>query len=66
MARTASALHILVKDKEAGQTLVTSMIDLVNDATKCETLSQNMKKLGKPNAAEEIAKGVLEVIGKND
>lgn len=66
MSLVNAGAAILVKDKEAGQTLVTSMIDLVNDATKCETLSQNMKKLGKPNAAEEIAKGVLEVIGKND
>lgn len=53
---------LLIKDKDAPEELVQTALRLLQDTEKQQTLSQNIKKLGKPNAAKEIAETVLGLI----
>lgn len=53
---------LLIKDKDAPEELVQTALRLLQDVEKQQTLSQNIKKLGKPNAAKEIAETVLGLI----
>ncbi|MEZ4900446.1 MAG: undecaprenyldiphospho-muramoylpentapeptide beta-N-acetylglucosaminyltransferase [Spirosomataceae bacterium] len=50
---------LLVKDKDAKEELVQSALKLLQDTNKQIELSNNIKKLAKPNAAQEIAQIVL-------
>ncbi len=52
-----AAIH--VSDATAKETLIDKAIETVNDKEKLETLSTNIKKMAKPNAAQEIAEQVL-------
>ncbi|MBR5475686.1 MAG: undecaprenyldiphospho-muramoylpentapeptide beta-N-acetylglucosaminyltransferase [Bacteroidaceae bacterium] len=52
-----AAIH--VSDAQAKEELIKSAVATVNDADKLETLSSNIKKMAKPNAAQDIAKQVL-------
>lgn len=52
-----AAIH--VSDATAKEALIQKAIDTVNDKEKLETLSINIKKMAKPNAAQEIAEQVL-------
>lgn len=52
-----AAIH--VSDATAKETLIDKAIETVNDKEKLETLSINIKKMAKPNAAQEIAEQVL-------
>ena len=49
----------MVKDKDAIEQLASVAIELLNNEEKKKTLSENIKKLAKPNAAVEIAKSIL-------
>ncbi len=53
---------ILIKDKDAKSELVGAALDLLNDSDRQVTLSENMKQLAKPNAAEEIVKEILKLV----
>lgn len=52
-----AAIH--VSDAEAKEELIKTAVATVNNAEKLETLSLNIKKMAKPNAAQDIAKQVL-------
>ncbi len=64
MSLVNAGAAILVKDIEAGKTLVPVMINLVNDHEQSAKLAANMKGLAKPNAADQIATYIFETIGK--
>ena len=53
---------LLVKDKDARDALVTAALSLLNNAGQRQQLSLEIKTLGKPNAAHDIANEVLKVI----
>ena len=53
---------ILVKDSDAKNQLVSQAIALLEDINLQESLSPNIKKLAKPNAALTIAAEILKLI----
>jgi len=55
---------ILVKDVDAKETMIEIALELLNDRNKMEELSENIKALGKPDAADTIAKEVLKLAKK--
>ncbi len=57
---------ILVKDVNAKETMIDVALDLLNDQNKMESLSKNIKALGKPDAADNIAKEVLKLARRQD
>lgn len=56
---------LMVKDADAIETLFTTAYELVFDEARLKTLSENISKLGKPNAAEDIAR-IVEGVKNND
>jgi UDP-N-acetylglucosamine--N-acetylmuramyl-(pentapeptide) pyrophosphoryl-undecaprenol N-acetylglucosamine transferase len=56
---------ILVKDNDAKTDLIKKAIALKNDTSLQQILSENIAKLGKPNAAREIAHEVFKIIRKS-
>lgn len=52
----------LVKDVDAKKEMLKTAIELLENIEEQKKLSENISKLGRPNAAEEIAKVVLELI----
>lgn len=52
----------MIADAEARERLVPSALALISDRHRQLELSENMKRLAKPNAADDIARVVLEVI----
>ena len=59
MALVEKEAAIHVSDAEAKEELIKTAVATVNNAEKLETLSSNIKKMAKPNAAQDIAKQVL-------
>lgn len=53
---------IMLKDYEANEKLVPTILELIKDEEKMKSMSAVMKSLAKPNAATEIAKHILEKI----
>ena len=53
---------ILVKDKDAPQILASTIIDLLNDPKRCQTLSENIKKMEITDAADQIAREALALL----
>lgn len=53
---------LLIKDKDAKEELVQTALRLLQDTEKQLILSRNIKKLGKPDAAREIAETVLGLV----
>ncbi|MEQ9286170.1 MAG: undecaprenyldiphospho-muramoylpentapeptide beta-N-acetylglucosaminyltransferase [Cyclobacteriaceae bacterium] len=53
---------IMVKDSQAREQLVSTALGLINDEQRKETLSANIKKMGRPNAAKDIANEILKMI----
>jgi UDP-N-acetylglucosamine--N-acetylmuramyl-(pentapeptide) pyrophosphoryl-undecaprenol N-acetylglucosamine transferase len=53
---------ILIKDNEAQQTLIKEVFQLLQAEEKKTELSANLKALAKPNAAETIAKEIINTI----
>lgn len=54
---------ILVKDSDARQVLIDEALALLNNTDRQAELSQNIKALAKPNAANEIVNEIVELIG---
>ncbi|MEO1258730.1 MAG: undecaprenyldiphospho-muramoylpentapeptide beta-N-acetylglucosaminyltransferase [Bacteroidota bacterium] len=55
---------VLVHDSEAKEKMMSTAIDLLNDENKKQALAENIKKLARPNAAEDIAKEILNLVSK--
>ncbi len=53
---------ILVPDADAKDVLVDEALKLIFDLQRCETLSQNITTLAKPNATEEIVDEIEKLI----
>ena len=64
MALVDQNAALLVHDKDAKEKMLSTAIDLLNDENKKIELAKNLKKLAKPNAAENIAKEILKLIEK--
>ncbi|MGB1314493.1 MAG: UDP-N-acetylglucosamine--N-acetylmuramyl-(pentapeptide) pyrophosphoryl-undecaprenol N-acetylglucosamine transferase, partial [Chitinophagales bacterium] len=60
MALVAKNATVLVKDKDAIETLADEAISLLKDETKQKELGENIKQFAKPNAADEIARCILQ------
>lgn len=59
MALVKKNAAIYIADSEASNKLIRTAINTVNDETKIASLEKNIEKMGKPNAAEDIAGEVL-------
>jgi UDP-N-acetylglucosamine--N-acetylmuramyl-(pentapeptide) pyrophosphoryl-undecaprenol N-acetylglucosamine transferase len=57
---------IMVLDVDAKEKLVPALFELVNDEVKITSLCDNIKYFARPNAADEIAHKVLDLIDKNE
>lgn len=53
---------ILIKDMDADEKLDDTIIDLIQDENKIKLLSTNIKTIARPNAADDIAKQILNLI----
>jgi len=53
---------ILIKDKDAPNTLASTIIDLFNNPQQCQELSTNIKKMQITDAADKIAKEALALV----
>lgn len=53
---------LMVPDNEAQKKLVSEALTLIYDSDKCTKLSQNIGKLGKPNATNDIVKEIIDLI----
>ncbi|MDX1628688.1 MAG: undecaprenyldiphospho-muramoylpentapeptide beta-N-acetylglucosaminyltransferase [Fulvivirga sp.] len=53
---------VVVKDNEAGDKLINTTIDLIEDDNLQQTLAANIKKLARPNATEEIVDELMELV----
>jgi len=65
MALVKADAAVLVKDSEALNTLVTTALELLNNPEQKKILSQNIQKLARPDAAERIAREILQLIEKS-
>ena len=61
MALVKKDAALLVRDAEAKQKLGAEIISLINDPVKQNKLSENIAKLGYPDAAEAIAREVIKI-----
>ena len=64
MALVETNAAVMVKDSEAKEKMIATAIELLNDENKKMELANNIKKLAKPNAAEDIANEIFNVVGK--
>lgn len=65
MALVERDAALLVRDQDARQTLVTETLALLTDSTRKELLSKQIRLLGFPNAAADIAQEVLNLTSRN-
>jgi len=54
MALSLQEAAIVVRDEEAKEKMIPQALALINDRPKCNVLIDNISKLGRPNATEEI------------
>ena len=66
MALVANNAALLVKDRDAVKSLVQTFFDLVTDEEQIKELSENIKKLAKPNATIEIIDACETIIDNNE
>ena len=59
MALVKNDAAIFVSDSDAKEKLVAAALAAVSDEEKLATLAENISKMAKPKAAEEIAEEVL-------
>jgi len=62
MALVKTNAALLVKDTSAKNELIKKVIELINDNQLQEELKNNISKMAMPNAAEQIAKEILNLI----
>ena len=62
MALVRENAAILIKDSEAKENLVSESLKLIFDVQRCKTLSENIGKLAKPNATEDIVNEIEKLI----
>ena len=56
---------IMIEDKQAKESLLPEIIELLKDDERQELLGENILKLGKPNASEDIAEIAIELLKEN-
>ncbi|HWB64988.1 MAG TPA: undecaprenyldiphospho-muramoylpentapeptide beta-N-acetylglucosaminyltransferase [Chitinophagales bacterium] len=61
MALVRNNAAMMIKDDEAKVSLLATALDLLNDNEQCQLLSENIKKMGIPNAAERIVDEIFKV-----
>jgi UDP-N-acetylglucosamine--N-acetylmuramyl-(pentapeptide) pyrophosphoryl-undecaprenol N-acetylglucosamine transferase len=64
MALVEKGAAVMIEDIQAKEKLFTVSLQLLRDNQKLKTMSENIAKLAKPNAASDIAKIVLELAKK--
>lgn len=64
MALVKKNAAVLVKDDEAKEKLVPEIIKLIHDEDKINAMKKNIKRFGRPGAAQDIAKEVIRIAGK--
>ena len=64
MALVEKNAALMVHDHEAKEKMMLTAIDLLNNKNKKMELAENIKKLARPNAAEDIAKEILKLVEK--
>ena len=62
MALVENQAALLIKDADSKEQLWPETFKLLNDKMKLNSLSENIKKLAKPNAAKEIVDVILAVV----
>ncbi len=62
MALVNKNAAIMVKDSDARYNMIKTAFDFIKDEQKIKGIAQNAKAMGKPNAAEEIAKEIFKII----
>lgn len=62
MSMVSQKAALLVKDQVAEQELIAAAMDLLNNGPLKKELSQNMQRMAKPNAAEEIVNEIEKLI----
>jgi UDP-N-acetylglucosamine--N-acetylmuramyl-(pentapeptide) pyrophosphoryl-undecaprenol N-acetylglucosamine transferase len=61
MSLVNKSAAILIEDNQTDSILRTAM-DLLKDENQLNTISQNAKKMGKPNASEDIVNEIFKLI----
>lgn len=62
MALVQKDAAVLVRDAEAKESLIPTVIELLSDGEKQTTLAQNIRTLGKPNATKEIVSTLYSIL----
>jgi UDP-N-acetylglucosamine--N-acetylmuramyl-(pentapeptide) pyrophosphoryl-undecaprenol N-acetylglucosamine transferase len=62
MALVKTKAAIMVKDDDAKNELIKKVIELINNNQLQQELKNNISKMAMPNAAEQIAKEILNLI----
>ena len=61
MSLVNKSAAVLIKDNQTDSLLRTAM-NLLKDENKLNNISQNAKKMGKPNASEDIVNEIFKLI----
>ena len=62
MALVDKEAALIVPDASAQERLVHEALTLINDGDRCQRLSENIGKMGKPNATEDIVNEIIKLI----
>jgi UDP-N-acetylglucosamine--N-acetylmuramyl-(pentapeptide) pyrophosphoryl-undecaprenol N-acetylglucosamine transferase len=62
MALINKKAALLVKDKDARTNLVPEALKILFDEDQQKELSTNIKRLGKPHAAENIVREIISIV----
>ena len=65
MALSTKGAALLIKDDEAKDKLINSLEVMIENVDARKKMSKALKELGKKDAAQQIAKAVLELIKTN-
>ena len=63
MSLVNESAAIMIRDVEAKETLVSESLKLLYDENQCDKLKENISRLAKPNATEEIVNEIEKLIG---
>lgn len=61
MALVRRDAAVLVTDKEAGEKLISTALELINDSKRLKTLHENVLQLAEPDSARRIAEEVIKL-----